>query len=473
MRLLFLCFVLLAAAYGQSCTDYIVPDTVLALEVAEENTTSNSAFGLAMAVYDDLLVVAAPGKNTTGVVALYRKTETTSFELDEEIQVTGIDSDDRFGYNLAVQGECIVVSAYEYDSAKGIVFVFRGSELIGNITESGNAMRLGASLAFTADGLMVGASSSNASGVAGGAVFYYTNDNCTFTYDSTIVSPLTTSGGEFGRALAYDQNATSGETLVIGSPSRASSTGMMFVYTNINGTWTYSANFTSPIAAVVRQYGKAVAINGDVIVVGEPLFQNSSVSGVVHVYQYDTDEYTLVQSIVADDTVGGFGHALAFDGTHLVVGINPTEAARVSGTNETSGNYSAGVIYSWNGTVFECVRGVVLESVGAPAAGYSVLVAGSLVISGAPEWNNISESYRGPGAVGVYCAFGTVDTCGVCDGSDACVTDDDTTDEDDSEVFYGKPVLTTWVFVGIFGAIFLMLSTTVVMWSIAGPRAVL
>lgn len=78
---------------------------------------------------------------------------------------------------------------------------------------------------------------------------------------------------EFGYAVALD-----GDTLVVGSPYTGPSfdQGGVFVFTRTGSTWTQQAKLVAPNPDLRDWFGHAVDISGDTIVVGAPLEQSNA-----------------------------------------------------------------------------------------------------------------------------------------------------------------------------------------------------
>ncbi|BCX47598.1 integrin alphabeta-propellor repeat protein [Haloferula helveola] len=128
--------------------------------------------------------------------------------------------------------------------------------------------------------------------------------------------------------------AISGDTLAVGSPFRdgvANNEGRVFVYERNSGTglpWGQVAELTASDAAGGDQFGDAVGIDGDWMVVGAPGEDTSGGNtGAVYVFQRDSvnpNAWSEVAKLLPPTVNGsggdGFGSAVAIDGDTILVG---------------------------------------------------------------------------------------------------------------------------------------------------------
>jgi Tol biopolymer transport system component len=123
----------------------------------------------------------------------------------------------------------------------------------------------------------------------------------------------------FGYAVALD-----GDTLIAGAPTYFSANNeAAYVFTRAGTTWTQQQKLTAPGGAADREFGRAVAIAGDVALVGAPNdHDDTQTPGVVYVFTRAGATWSPAGSFAPDDSAGGdnFGCAIDFDGQTAVVG---------------------------------------------------------------------------------------------------------------------------------------------------------
>lgn len=137
-------------------------------------------------------------------------------------------------------------------------------------------------------------------------------------------------GQLFGMAVALD-----GDTLAVGAPGPASSTGAVDVYVRSGSTWTHQARVLAPHGDEADLFGLAVALDGDTLVVGaqgedsqasgidgDDTNNDASTSGAVFIFTRAGTLWTQQAYVKASnpDPADNFGASLALEGDTLVVG---------------------------------------------------------------------------------------------------------------------------------------------------------
>lgn len=118
--------------------------------------------------------------------------------------------------------------------------------------------------------------------------------------------------------------AVSGDTVVIGAPNAHDVSdenfGAAYVYTRTGGGWAQQAKLVADDAADALSFGQAVAIDGDVIVVGA----QSAPYGAAYVFERAGDVWTQSAVLTPDPLLASanahFGISVAIDGPTIVVG---------------------------------------------------------------------------------------------------------------------------------------------------------
>ena len=136
--------------------------------------------------------------------------------------------------------------------------------------------------------------------------------------------PVTPLGGErFGASVAL-----SGDLLVVGAPGRdgsaGSDTGAAYLFERAGTAWSELARIESPTAAAGDGFGRAVAIDGDVIAVGAPDAMRAGISrsGDAHVFVRSGATVTHRATLAADDSeeFDSFGQSISVSNPRVVVG---------------------------------------------------------------------------------------------------------------------------------------------------------
>ena len=157
-----------------------------------------------------------------------------------------------------------------------------------------------------------------------------------------VKSPAPDTGDQFGKVMA-----SSGDTLVVGAPFEDSSatgvdgdvtddsvadSGAVFVYRRVGNSWEQQAYLKASNSDADDQFGDAVAIDGDFIVVGAQLEDSSATgvdgdqasdgsqnSGAAYVFRREGDSWVQEAYLKSLDINDRFGASVAISGTTIAV----------------------------------------------------------------------------------------------------------------------------------------------------------
>lgn len=202
------------------------------------------------------------------------------------------------------------------------------------------------------------------------------------------------------RALAID-----GDRVVLGVDDDldrpASRFGAAYVLLREGGEWRVEAKLYSPDRHPGDYFGAAVAVAGDLIVIGAPSDDGACAperTGQAHVFVRVAGAWTHRQTLTGADSLAcdGFGRALAIDGQRMVIG-SPGHA--------TSGEPERGAAYVFEAHDADWIQTAKLvDAEGAHHGefGRAVALSGSTVIVGSP-----AQFAERPGSVQLYGFDGT------------------------------------------------------------------
>jgi len=199
-----------------------------------------------------------------------------------------------------------------------------------------------------------------------------------FNTDGSFVMTLAASSSaqddQFGYAVAMD-----GNVIVVGSPQRSSWSGAIDIF---EADGTFVDKIYSPTPAGYTHFGESIATDGNYIVVGQYDATVSGVTGAGSAHIFNTDG-TLVTTINAPalDEYARFGFSVAIDGNYIIVGAAQEDNAR-------SGQHGAAYIFNTAGTyIGECLIPPEHDDIYTDMFGGSVDVdvASGLIAVGAPQ----------------------------------------------------------------------------------------
>lgn len=169
--------------------------------------------------------------------------------------------------------------------------------------------------------VVVGAPSAN-NGIGAAYVFENTN-SISWDQRAALTPPSGHNGDNFGWSVGIDK-----QIIVVGAPAANSLTGAAYIYTYDNGIWSYQTTLTAPDAAQGSQFGYAVAVSGNSIIVGAPYDDQPGLIdiGSAYVFTGSGANWTLQQQLGSYYTPpyitpgGYFGAAVDIYGDQVIVG---------------------------------------------------------------------------------------------------------------------------------------------------------
>lgn len=314
------------------------------------------------------------------------------------LKSSNTDALDEFGTSVAVDGDTIVVGAYrEQSNANGI-----------NGNQSDNST------------------------VLAGAAYVFVRTGGMWTQQAYLKASNTGQDAEFGHAVAI-----SGDTIVVGSPREDSNAtgvngnqgnhglfraGAAYVFTRSGTVWTQQAYLKASNSGDSDEFGTAVAVSGDTIVVGAPeedsnatgvngnQANNSLLSvGAAYVFNRSAGTWSQQAYLKASNSGEGdfFGLAVAVSGDTVVVG-SPYEDSNATGVNGSQADNSTqarGAAYvfiraggAWSQQAYLKASHAEPDPPFVPYSdefGFSVGVSGDTIIVGAPSEDSIAIGVNG------------------------------------------------------------------------------
>ncbi len=312
----------------------------------------------------------------------------------QQAQLTAADGarDDHFGYSVAISGDTIVVGsnlddASFFDQGSAYVFVRSGTTWTQQTrltaADGASSDRFGSSVGISGETIVVGApldAIGNTTLQGSAYVFVRSGTNW------ALQQKLTISDGAFGDQFGISV-AINGDTMVVGAYGdtvTAAAQGSAYVFVREGTVWRLQQRLTALDGAASDQFGNAVAISGETIVVGAHVDDNTaSDSGSAYVFVRSGTTWTQQQKLVASNGffVQYFGTSVAISGETIVVG-GPT-------------GYGAAYIFRRSGTNWTQQKQPLLALDGESRStfGWSVAIDRETVVAGAVSDNGTGSAY--------------------------------------------------------------------------------
>jgi hypothetical protein len=266
---------------------------------------------------------------------------------------------------------------------------------------SGNGT-FGDAIALYGDTLVVGAPGNNNN--QGAIHIYNRNQGGAETWGRvlSVTDPTATSGDDFGITVAVN-----GGTVVIGAPGYNSNQGRTYVYGNQAAGWTNIATIEDPAATSSDDFGSAVAVSGNNIVVGSDQRSVNGVHSTGAAYVFNRNQggnnawgLTATQNDPNPAANDSLGNSVAIDGETVVVGAYQHTGTQGSAyifeiQQATTAKDASIVWYNSGQTVLWNMNGATIAS--APSLGtgptdWSIVGAADFNGDGSPDilWRNTS-----------------------------------------------------------------------------------
>ena len=470
------------AASGSTSAEWILSGAALAQEayLKSSDTAADDFFGDAVAIDGNTLVVGAPtvgNMQPDDAAYVFVRDDSGNWSQQALLRASNAESDraDSFGISVSISGDTIVIGASSEDSgASGVfnapygqpaddaranngqqgagaayVFVRDGS---GNWSEqaylkasnAGGSDAFGVSVSVSGDTLVVGASNedSDATEVDGdqtndrressGAAYVFVRDGAgRWAQQAYLKASNAGRDDNFGRAVSI-----SDDTLIIGAwredsangndpgDNSARNAGAAYVFVRDGtGVWTQQAYLKASNADAFDEFGAAVAVSGDTVVVGATSESSNATgvngddsnnelgdSGAAYVFVRTGTSWAQQAYLKASnsDAVSNgkglegdqFGFSVAISGGIVAVGAigEDSAATGLNGDQDDNTVLNSGAAYTFfrNGTTWSQQVYYKASNTGrGDEFGKSVAISGNALAVGAPEEGSNATGVNG------------------------------------------------------------------------------
>jgi len=321
--------VLLAMGVGIVSTAAKEQGPLTEFRLTASDPSAGAEFGRSVAIDGNLVAVGMGADGADGAVYLYRR-QGTMYVFEEKLVNPDATSEAEFGRSVAIQGTTVFVGARFAQagdvSKAGAVYVFKKNgkswryknKVVSPEPQTGD--NFGRALAIQGNLLVVTARKNDAER---GAVYVFEKKGDQYVHKVTLEASDSADGDYFGQSVALQ-----GSFMVIGARNTVGPNGKpaggFYLFRQKGGQWLEVTKVTPTDGKDEDQYGFAIAIKGNTIVVTARRADPSGLknAGAVYVYSLKGDSVQLVTKLTASDAVAGdeFGQSVAFVGDTIAVG---------------------------------------------------------------------------------------------------------------------------------------------------------
>lgn len=422
-------------------------DTVGApIQITADDGVQDDYFGAAVAISGNYIVVGAEADTNT-----YDKQGSAYlFGIDgdqkDKFESSSIGAFEHFGNSVAIDSTYIAIGAYE-DDGMGSAEVFQidtddnSTSLVQrlDVSDIQSGDKFGSSVALNGDYIIVGASGEDSRASNGGSVYIYDAEPVSRVYlynaeDSTVSTDEGSSETLFDIDAASPDGAISytlsGDDASDFTLSSSIVSGLnVFDYElptdfNTNNQYNFTVTMTDILAQELDlnlevgvdnryfldfakvepsneapldvnltddRFGEVVANSGNYIVVGSPYDNTSGTNaGSVYVYKKGTDSVTQIAVLQASDAEADayFGGSISVDGNKIAVG-----AYKDDSSGADSGSAYVFKINITDDSVDEVVKVVAPAGSSGDNFGNSIGISGNYLVVGAENESNGGSAY--------------------------------------------------------------------------------
>ena len=328
------------------------PDWTVAAQQAKieaSDAQTGDEFGYSIDISSDTVVAGAwyedTGGSNAGAAYVFTRSG-TSWSQQAKLVASNAGAGDQLGYSVAIDGDTIVAGANNEDTAAqdaGAAYVFTRSgtswsqqaKLVASDAQA--ADYLGWSVGIDGDTIVVGAFGEDTGGSYAGAAYVFTRSGTTWSQQAKLVASDAQANDYLGRG----EIGISGDTIVLGAyreDTGGSDAGAAYVFIRSGTSWSEQAKLVASDAQANDQFGRAVSISSDTVVVGASLEDAGGTdTGAVYVFTRSGTTWSQQAKLVSENPNGldEFGISVDIDGDSVIMGA----------TKEDTGSQDTGAVY--------------------------------------------------------------------------------------------------------------------------------
>ncbi|MFT5442446.1 MAG: hypothetical protein ACI8W3_001488 [Myxococcota bacterium] len=210
-------------------------------------------------------------------------------------------------------------------------------------SDAGVSDTFGFGVAISGDIIIAGASQDDEGGLDAGAAYIYERDGSQWRETQKLLALVPSAGARLGTSVGID-----GDFAVVGAPTdseNGQNTGAAFVFRFDGDEWVQEVKLTAADFGIDDNFGRAVGISGDVVVVGAPRDDDADTNtGSVYVFRRTAMVWTQEAKLNHGDpeTSDYFGGSVSIDGDAIVIGAPGND-------NGTSNDFGAAYVFRFGG----------------------------------------------------------------------------------------------------------------------------
>ena len=313
---------------------------LLEAELVSPNLYPNDKFASTISTFENYIAIGSQGVAASheGAVYIFKNTG-TGWVNDIVLTPSSSFKSSHFGASVMLSGEYLIIGDDDHGRAhEGSAYIYRRQDGIWNLQASlkggivTKSAKYGTSVAISKNYAVIGAKSENnpliKKNKKSGAVYVYKRTGKLWSNQKKLTASDSSHGDSFGSSVAISENY-----LLIGAENANNSKGTTYLFRNINDVWTEVFKFEADDPWPQDNFGNAIAIAQDYIVIGS---HNKNVSdsnqgaGYFYYLNRNTSPTQREQNLTETQT------QVAYDSTELDSdndGLNDLDEVEILGTD--------------------------------------------------------------------------------------------------------------------------------------------
>jgi len=261
---------------------------------------------------------------------------------------------DCFASAVDISGNKVVVGAYhedpggKTDAGSAYIFHFDDADWIQqpklSASDRWTSDWFGYAAAISGDVALIGAYGNDDNGSSSGSAYVFRFDGADWTEQAKLLPADGNAGDYFGKAVALRGNVA-----VVGAhgdDDNGLNAGSVYIFRYVDANWVQETKLLAADANAGDAFGGAVAIDGNTLVIGASNDDHGDEldAGSVYVYHYEDANWTQEAKLPSPDSneADYFGCSVAISGNVIVVGT--------ANDDENGSNAGAAYIFHFNGS---------------------------------------------------------------------------------------------------------------------------
>ncbi len=377
------------------------------LKLTASDAVDSDSFGFTVALQGDLALIGAPGADGAGTDAgkayLYQRTQggTDGWGQIKVLVAEDAAAGDYFGASVSISGDYAAIGAVGENGSgtdQGAVYVFYrnqgGADNWGQVrkisaSDKANSDGFGFSVAIDGQTIIAGSDGEDGAGTDRGAAYIFVKDmggTGNWGQVAKVISADPGDSDRFGYAVAL-----SGDIAVVGSPREdadGTDRGAAYVFARDLGgleAWGLVKRIAPSAPADNSWFGNAVAVEGSLAVVGSAWEDGGGTDrGAAYLFSRDeggADLWGEIKRLVASDMHDGdfFGYSVNLNGANVVIGASWAGAGGTQRGQAYVFSRDEGGVGAWG----EAQRLRASDGANEDWFGWTIAVSGSYILVGA------------------------------------------------------------------------------------------